>query len=92
MAARDGGYMSFLLGLWCIDLDGKETWRMSLEVLRTGKQRGFANLELMVDFLMEMIRQSTEGKKTIAYLIQRMSLRDSSDVVTDSPGTPATPG
>ena len=85
--------MSFLLRLWCIDLDGKETWRMSLEVLRTGEQRGFANLELMVDVLMEMIRQSTGGeKKTIAYLIQRMSLRDSSDVVTDSPGTPATPG
>ncbi len=60
MAARERRYLSFLLRLWCINQNGCETWRASLEDPRTGEQRGFASLNLMLDFLMEQL-QPTAG-------------------------------
>ena len=59
MAARERRYLSFLLRLWCIKQNGCEIWRASLEDPRTGEQRGFASLDLMVDLLIEQIQQST---------------------------------
>jgi hypothetical protein len=50
MAARERRYLSFLLRLWSIKQDGCEIWRASLEDPRTGEQRGFASLDLMVVF------------------------------------------
>jgi hypothetical protein len=51
-------YLSFLLRLWCLKQNGCEIWRASLEDPRTGEQRGFASLDLMVAFLLEQIQQS----------------------------------
>jgi hypothetical protein len=58
MAANERRYLSFLLRLWCIKQDGCETWRASLEDPRTGEQRGFASLDLMVDFLRNQIQSA----------------------------------
>ena len=51
------GYQSYLLRLWQVN-EGEEVWQASLESPRTGERLGFANLELMFDFL----RRQTASK------------------------------
>jgi hypothetical protein len=58
MVAKERRYLSFLLRLWCISQNNCEIWRASLEDPRTGEKRGFASLDLMLDFLVEQIQQS----------------------------------
>jgi hypothetical protein len=58
MAASERRYLSFLLRLWCIEQDGCKIWRASLEDPHTGEQRGFASLDLMVDFLMKQVQSA----------------------------------
>ena len=58
MAARERRYLSFLLRLWRINQNSNETWRASLEDPRTGEQRGFASLDLMMEFLLEQLQQT----------------------------------
>jgi hypothetical protein len=58
MAAKERHYLSFLLRLWQVKQNGRDNWRASLEDSQTGEQRGFARLDLMVDFLMEQVEQS----------------------------------
>jgi hypothetical protein len=53
-------YLSFLLRLWQVKQNGRETWRASLEDPRTGERRGFASLEALMEFLHE---QAREGNK-----------------------------
>jgi hypothetical protein len=60
MAASNRRYLSFLLRLWCINQDGCEIWRASLEDSRTEEQRGFASLDLMVDFLREQVQSARD--------------------------------
>lgn len=47
-------YRSYLLRLWCTDQFGECVWRASLEDSHTGEQVGFANLERLFAFLMEL--------------------------------------
>jgi hypothetical protein len=51
------GYQSYLLRLWRVNED-EEGWQASLESVHSGERRGFADLELMFDFL----RRQTASK------------------------------
>jgi hypothetical protein len=48
---------SFLLRLWCSNAQGATCWQASLEDPLTGERIGFANLEHLFAYLMEL----TEG-------------------------------
>lgn len=51
---------SFLLRLWCSDALEASCWQASLEDPLTGERIGFANLEHLFAYLMEL----TEGNAT----------------------------
>jgi hypothetical protein len=53
-------YLSFLLRLWRVKQNDENGWRASLENPHTGEKRGFASLELLVDFLREQMRRKGE--------------------------------
>lgn len=54
-------YQSYLLRLWRVD-EGENGVQASLESTHTGERRGFANLEVMLDFLRrQMAAQSERG-------------------------------
>ncbi len=48
---------SFLLRLWCSGTQGETGWQAALEDPRTGQRVGFADLEHLFAYLMEL----TEG-------------------------------
>ncbi len=48
---------SFLLRLWCADTHGEPSWQAALEDPHTGERVGFADLEHLFVYLMEL----TEG-------------------------------
>jgi hypothetical protein len=54
-------YLSFLLRLWRVRQNGPDVWRASLEDPRTGKRRGFADLELLITFLRDQITGEEQG-------------------------------
>ncbi len=51
-------YLSYLLRLWRVKVDGEFAWRASLESSNTGERQGFADLESLFAFLEE---QTEEG-------------------------------
>jgi hypothetical protein len=51
--------LAYLLRLWCVDESGGFNWQASLEIPNTSKQIGFASLEELFDYLMEL----TENEK-----------------------------
>ena len=68
MAKGRPDYLSYLLSLWRVNVDGepsgmgrKAIWRASLESTRTGERRGFANLDELFDFLREQTGERAEG-------------------------------
>lgn len=46
--------ISFLLRMWCVDETGCSNWRASLEMPETGKRLGFASLEQMFVYLIDL--------------------------------------
>jgi hypothetical protein len=54
-------YISYLLRLWQIESGGELIWRASLESALTGKQRGFASLDDLFEFLREQTIQELSG-------------------------------
>jgi hypothetical protein len=44
-------YASYLLRLWQTESDGESVWRASLESVRTGQRKGFADLGSLFAFL-----------------------------------------
>ena len=56
MSREQRRYVSYLLRLWQIESGGELAWRASLESAHTGKQKGFASL----DDLFEFLRNSTD--------------------------------
>ena len=58
--SRPAPRRSFLLRLWCSNSEGPICWQASLEDSHTGERIGFANLELLFAYLMEL----TEGNGT----------------------------
>lgn len=47
--------LSYLLRLWRTDEPGNSSWQASLENPETGKRIGFANLEQLFAYLMDLI-------------------------------------
>ena len=60
--AKDPRHLSFLLRLWRTDPTGTFNWRASLEMLDTGRRIGFANLEQLFAYLMDLI-EGRAGKQ-----------------------------
>ena len=52
-------YKAYLLRMWPVEQNGQVVWRASLEDSQTGEVLGFANLELLFDFL--------KGKGKVSY-------------------------
>lgn len=51
MAGKQQIYLSYLLRLWQVIVDGQPVWRASLESAQTGQHRGFASLAQLTAFL-----------------------------------------
>lgn len=51
MAGKQQIYLSYLLRLWQVIVDGQPVWRASLESAQTGQHRGFASLVQLTAFL-----------------------------------------
>jgi hypothetical protein len=60
--------ISFLLRMWCLDESGRSNWRASLEMPETGKRIGFAGLEQLFVYLIDLsescIDAQDKGNKT----------------------------
>ena len=56
MSALPKKYLAYLLRLWQAQQNGNVIWRASLEDTRTSEKRGFASLEVLMDFLKEQIK------------------------------------
>lgn len=46
--------LAYLLCLWCVDEPGAFNWRASLEIPKTSQRIGFASLEELFAYLMEL--------------------------------------
>jgi len=56
-------YVSYVLRLWQVTIEGQPVWRASLESALTGERRGFANLEDLFEFLREETAVKREPKR-----------------------------
>jgi len=56
-----GRYLAYMLRLWRVEGEGGFSWRASLEEVRTGERRGFADLEALFAFLREEAARAAEG-------------------------------
>lgn len=54
MSVQDDFYQSYLLRMWCVQNGGKPAWQASLESVQTGKIRGFATIDELLDFIREV--------------------------------------
>jgi hypothetical protein len=63
MARKQLRYLSYLLRLWQTSIDGKLTWRASLEIPGTGKRRGFTSLKDLVAFLKTQTDQTLSSEE-----------------------------
>jgi hypothetical protein len=55
-------YLAYLLRLWRAKQNNENGWRASLESPHTGEVRGFASLDLLVEFLREQTQKNGEEK------------------------------
>lgn len=65
MAGKQQKYLSYLLRLWQVIVDGQPVWRASLESAQTGQHRGFASLAQLTAFLeaeMAAARLDSDGE------------------------------
>lgn len=63
MTAFKGRYLAYLLRLWQVKEAGKLAWRASLEDPHTGERQGFPNLEALMAYLWEQVRnRQPEGE------------------------------
>ena len=46
--------IAFLLRMWCVDETGRSNWQASLEIPGTGKRIGFASLEQLIMYLIDL--------------------------------------
>jgi hypothetical protein len=51
MSQEQPTYVSYLLRLWSIRIDGEKAWRASMESARTGRRQAFTNLEHLFEFI-----------------------------------------
>lgn len=53
-------YLSFLLRIWRVRVNGKPVWRASLEYPVTRERKGFANLRELITYLKDEVRKASE--------------------------------
>lgn len=51
---------SYILRLWSVDQSRKADWRASLEIPETGKRLGFASLEQLFAYLIEVVESEMD--------------------------------
>ena len=64
MTDKNSDYHSFLLRLW-IERENDGKWRFSLEDTRTGKRKGFANIEKLIVYLKEIIKNENAKRNNL---------------------------
>lgn len=64
-------HLSYLLRLWRTEGLGDFEWRASLEIPETGQRIGFANLEQLFVYLMDL----AEGQTTTRYRTEKTEAR-----------------
>jgi len=62
---KDPNHFSYLLRLWHTDGLGGFNWRASLEIPETRKRIGFANLEQLFAYLMDLIESNVNMQQSI---------------------------
>lgn len=63
MATIDGRYLAYLLRIWQVNDAEKLAWRASLEDPHTGERQGFPNIDALIVFLGQQIRdRQREGE------------------------------
>ena len=65
-------HLSYLLRLWRAEGLGDFEWRASLEIPETGQRIGFANLEQLFAYLMDL----AEGQATTRYRTEKSETRN----------------
>ena len=56
-------YLAYLLRIWHIKGEGELGWRASLEDPHSGEMLGFPNIEALIDYLHELVRNlQVEGE------------------------------
>jgi hypothetical protein len=65
-------HLSYLLRLWRTEGLRDFEWRASLEIPETGKRIGFANLEQLFVYLMDL----TEGRATTRYTTEKTGTQE----------------
>ncbi len=56
-------YHSYLLRLWQVFEGGKPVWRISLVDTQTRERCGFADLEALLAYLMDVVRGNQPGPR-----------------------------
>jgi hypothetical protein len=51
MSQEQATYLSYLLRLWSIRIDGETAWRASVESAQTDRRQAFTNLEQLFEFI-----------------------------------------
>ena len=57
---------SYILRLWRVDLSKPAVWRASLENPETGQRIGFASLEQLFAYLMDLVERNPDVPQTSA--------------------------
>jgi hypothetical protein len=55
---------SYILRLWRVDQSRSADWRASLEIPETGKRIGFASLEQLFAYLIEVVELKADGPQS----------------------------
>ena len=55
---------SYILRLWSVEQSQAVDWRASLEIPETGKRIGFASLELLFAYLIEVVESKADVPQT----------------------------
>ena len=55
---------SYILRLWRVDQSKADDWRASLEIPETGKRIGFASLEQLFAYLIEVVEWEADGPQS----------------------------
>ena len=58
---EEGRHLAYLIRLWRVGDDKTATWHTSLQDVRTGQRRGFADLEAACHFSCAQIKAASAG-------------------------------
>ncbi len=62
MTVEEPKYLSYLLRLWPVNIEGRTVWRASLENSQTGERMGFYDLEALFSFFDQTLQTTPSGE------------------------------